>query len=222
MIFTRDIVAFAHMDEDTLVDAIPSSEITGIFDMSQNVVPSRNGSARLNRKEQTVETISHIDVAEHLGFGQMNTSTNILQIQTMVDGYNSGRTYHLRTSSQEECTSLVDALSKKSKLARKMAEARTRFEKYQQKVGLVVTSTAYQCFIAFLIAVVPSPPFPRRSHPLAPRRRIARSRRSPCPGRAAKPRARALTRRRRRRGRTSWPTWRRCSSTGSCGRTTGA
>ncbi len=156
-------MAFALIEEDTLLDAIPSSEITGVFDINQNAVATKKSmSLRLVRKEKTESNISNIDVTEHLGLGQMNTSTNILQIQTLVDGYNSGRTYHFRTSTQEECTNLARAISKKSKVARKAVEARTRFEKYQKKVRTVVKSTPYQCFVAFLIgAVTPRAHLPR-------------------------------------------------------------
>ncbi len=86
-----------------------------------------------------------------------------LQIRTDTDGYNSGRTYYLQASSDEQCADLVGQLTKQVKVARKKALARTRFQKSQETVRRVYESAPCQALVATLIVAVS----PRRP-PAAP------------------------------------------------------
>ncbi len=55
------------------------------------------------------------------------------QIRTAIDGYNSGRTYHLQASSAEQCAELTGRLAAAATAAKKAKEAKTRFEKSQAR-----------------------------------------------------------------------------------------
>ena len=96
---------------------------------------------------------------------------NSFQIRTLVDGYNSGRTYYLKASSEDECAEVVKLLRSAAKTARKIKEAKTRFEKSQERVRVVYQSTIIQTIVAAMIVAVPSLPptplFPSRSLAIA-------------------------------------------------------
>jgi hypothetical protein len=57
--------------------------------------------------------------------------STILRIVTKEKGYNSGRTYYLQPSTQQEQALLLRELAKLSDVARKKAEGKTRFQNSQ-------------------------------------------------------------------------------------------
>jgi hypothetical protein len=85
---------------------------------------------------------------------------NAVQINTIMDGYNSGRAYYLQAETEEDCRELATTLAVMSKDAKKRAEDKTRFQILQCKVLKFYDSTPFQCLVAFLIVAVRS--FPRR------------------------------------------------------------
>jgi hypothetical protein len=87
--------------------------------------------------------------------------SNSLQIKTTLDGLNSGKTYYLstRSSTDPEQTRLSVVLQLRAIVmsARRKAEAKSRFQKSQEKVQLVQSSLAFQLCMALLIMVVMQP-----------------------------------------------------------------
>ena len=83
---------------------------------------------------------------------------NAVQINTILDGYNSGRAYYLQTNSEHECCELAATLLRMAKAAKKRAEDKTRFQILQGKVLKFYDSTPFQCVVAFLIVAVTPPP----------------------------------------------------------------
>jgi hypothetical protein len=81
---------------------------------------------------------------------------NAVLINTIMDGYNSGRAYYLQAETEEVCRELAKTLAVMSKDAKKRAEAKTRFQKMQGKVLKFYESTPFQCLVAFLIVAVRS------------------------------------------------------------------
>ena len=73
------------------------------------------------------------------------------QVATSAEGYNSGRTYTLRTRSKELYDEILPLLTKLSKKARRRAEAHTLFQKCQWTVRKIYTHSASQTFIALVI-----------------------------------------------------------------------
>ena len=79
---------------------------------------------------------------------------NSFQIRTFVEGYNSGRAYYLKASSEQECADLINKLSSSASSAKKAKEAKTRFEKSQERVRVVYRSNICQGFTAIMIVAV--------------------------------------------------------------------
>ena len=83
---------------------------------------------------------------------------NVLQIKTTADGLSSGRTYYVSTHSNANATEARQALAKQlslhAKIARRKAEAKSRFERSQEKVKAIQCSAAFQLCMAALIMAV--------------------------------------------------------------------
>jgi hypothetical protein len=84
------------------------------------------------------------------GRGYINT----LQIQTVSEGFNSGRTYYMRAETESMCWSIVDELSDVSQRAKKRAQARTNIMKLQKKTKRFYDSLAFQGVIGMFITMV--------------------------------------------------------------------
>ncbi len=89
--------------------------------------------------------------------------SNIIQLKTAVDGFNSGKTYYLSTrenlNPEQSRQLILKQLSASVKVARRNADAKSRFQKSQEKVQVVQGSMAFQLAMALLITVViPRPP----------------------------------------------------------------
>jgi hypothetical protein len=85
---------------------------------------------------------------------------NSFQIWTQVDGYNSGRSYYLKASTAEECTEVMNKLKTLARTARKLKDAKTRFQETQERIRVVYHSTAVQGVVATMIVAVFVPPLP--------------------------------------------------------------
>jgi hypothetical protein len=96
-----------------------------------------------------------------------------LQLQTVEDGYNSGRTYYLQASSDERCKTICDSITRHARRARRAAEAQSRLRRAQSVVLAVYESTPFQSAIAVLILAVSG------------RRTRARKRVDDCPWKTA-------------------------------------
>jgi hypothetical protein len=135
-VYTDEVVAFARVNENILLDAIPLAEIEAI-DSMQNL-------------DQT-------DVQEHQPTNSFETAidfTFAFQIRTQKGGYNAGRKYLLRAGSEEEVNSIITDLKRVTKLAAKKAAARSYFSKIQKRVRVAYNSTIYQTISAVLIIAV--------------------------------------------------------------------
>jgi hypothetical protein len=80
------------------------------------------------------------------------------QIWTQVDGYNSGRAYYLKASNAEECAEVMSKLKELARTARKLKDAKTRFQESQERIRVVYHSTIIQSIVATMIVAVLLPP----------------------------------------------------------------
>ncbi len=80
-----------------------------------------------------------------------------LQLQTVEDGYNSGRTYYLQASSDERCKTVCDSIARHARRARRAADAQSRLRRAQRVVLAVYESAPFQSAIAVLILAVRAP-----------------------------------------------------------------
>ena len=82
---------------------------------------------------------------------------NAFEVQTIENGYNSGRTYYLKAPSEQVGESICGELTRNAKRAKDAADASTRFQKAQNAVLAFYDSTPFQMFVATLILAVMSP-----------------------------------------------------------------
>jgi hypothetical protein len=76
---------------------------------------------------------------------------DVIQIKTIPEGHNSGRTYYLRTKDSEDSMKLMIALPSLVKSAKNRADKKSRFEKNQLLVRSIYTSRTMQYLMAALI-----------------------------------------------------------------------
>jgi hypothetical protein len=79
---------------------------------------------------------------------------NTLQIMTIPDGYNSGRTYYIRAKTENLCRKMTTDLNNLSNVAKERAVVKSRFQTVRVKVHQIHSSTAFQLITASLIVVV--------------------------------------------------------------------
>ncbi len=85
-------------------------------------------------------------------------SSSILQIKTTINGRNAGKTYYVSTranSNPEQCRqSIVLQLNENIRIARRNAEAKSRFQRSQERVQHIQSSFIFQLVMALFIMLV--------------------------------------------------------------------
>ncbi len=120
-----------------MLDVVPLHEVRNIRDNSaQNEIIAEDES------ETNGTTTSNEDGADN---------KNVFEIETSPEGYNSGRTYQIQAENGGEFRTIFDNLTKLASAARDEAEAKSRFNKSQQRVGKVFNSNIVQLVMAILI-----------------------------------------------------------------------
>ena len=77
-----------------------------------------------------------------------------LQIKTIPDGFNGGRTYSIRTLIAAASESLLEQLSHAASVAKKLSDRKSRYIRCQEAVKTVQESTFFQsCMVFFIITV---------------------------------------------------------------------
>jgi hypothetical protein len=150
-----------------VVDSIPLSEIDDVMEMNDEPIQankySKKGSLRLTPSKTDYAEIpdSCNKDEETAGGGKkflVQAQSNILQIKTAIDGYNSGKTYYLSTrhtaNPDLNRQIIISQLDVKVKAARRKAEAKSRFQKTQEQVQAVQGSLSFQLTMAVFIMVV--------------------------------------------------------------------
>ncbi len=148
VIASRDVIIFSKVEdteEENVVDAIPLFEVDFICP----------GQGAEDSSQEDHHKKSEIDKKAD---PQRQKFRNSLQIRTLLDGYNSGRAYYLKASSEEECSELIKKLTSSAEAAKKAKEAKTRFEESQERVRVVYRSVICQSITATMIIAV-LPPF---------------------------------------------------------------
>jgi hypothetical protein len=136
--YTDEVIAFAKVGEETLLDAIPLVEVISI---------------------ETMQTSEHKDTEKSLSENTFEVAvdiSNAIQIRTKKDGYNAGRKYCLKVSSDQELADLLSELRSLTKSAAERAEANSKWTKMQEKARFFYNSSMFQAFATFLIIAVRS------------------------------------------------------------------
>jgi hypothetical protein len=121
--------------DSRVIDFIPLSEVEGVCcaetgnDTTWHDGACGHKKPEHERRSQSFRTSSSIKSSDSI----KTKLCHSFLIRTSVDGYNSGRTYHLQASSAAQCAALADKLAAASAAAKKAKEAKTRFEKSQAR-----------------------------------------------------------------------------------------
>jgi hypothetical protein len=126
------VIAFARLEEDVLLDAIPLADVTGIDSMQE---------------------VDHNDISKN-SFETAVDFTYAFQIRTKKDGFNAGRKYFIQASSDNELSQLVVEISKAAKAAAEREAARSKWERMQSLVREFYNASWFQGAAAFLIIAV--------------------------------------------------------------------
>ncbi len=143
MIASRDAIVFAKVNADNecdgqVIDYIPLSEVEGVccaetgVDSSWVDVPHG-----IKKPENEGRSSLRQSLSTKPGDSNRIKSWDSFQIRTDIDGYNSGRTYHLQPSSATKCAELAEKLASAAAAAKKAKEAKTRFEKSQARMPVM-------------------------------------------------------------------------------------
>ena len=134
-----------------MIDAIPLFEVTEIG-YAQNDDDSSSPEDLSMKAEYEKRAASRN--CSSISESKKVKLRNDFYIRTLINGYNSGRVYYLKASNEIECGEIVRKLSESAKTARKAMEAKTRFEKSQERVRLIYHSALCQSIVALMIVVV--------------------------------------------------------------------
>ena len=135
IIYTKDTLCIAFVGEDTVRDMVPLAEILHIEELSSEFAKELSAPATSNASESlSANSNSSFLFRSRSTRKVTRVVSTILQIVTKEKGYNSGRTYYLQPSTQQEQEHLLQELAKLSEVARKKAEGKTRFQNSQVRV----------------------------------------------------------------------------------------
>ncbi len=144
MVITERMIAFAHVNDEALVDKIPVDEIVSI----EGVVNQRVTAEKI----PVVKSANMMSSLKNLGI-QSDDVTDTLRISTHSDGHNAGRDYFLRATSPTLCEELIGKLNEYSDAA-KRADSSSRIAIFHQKLKMVYVSEKFQSIAAVLIILV--------------------------------------------------------------------
>jgi hypothetical protein len=151
-----------------MVDKIPLHEVLCVTEMKDEIEGLRPTSNRAIFSSGFGESRSKSDVHPEKpgdGFAQKQKTfsiqgnlSNILQIKTIADGFNSGRTYYFSTregtNPELSRQKIIAKLSENVVKAQRKAEAKSRFQKSQEPIQRLQKSMLFQTAVAVLIMMV--------------------------------------------------------------------
>ena len=110
------------------------------------------------------------------------------QIATNSEGYNSGRTYTLRTNSKSQYDDILPLMKRLVKVSKRRAQATTFFRKCQWRVRKIYAHNMCQAIVAVIIMGVslPLPILQRPAYPLPFAHQPRPAPRAPPPRRASR------------------------------------
>jgi hypothetical protein len=152
MVLTSMGLFFSRPDEEVLRDLIPLFEVLDVRkrkDIPNQSEPTDSKPVFLHRNAslRTIKMSSLMSEPEESADGQ-----NIIQIRTVDNGYNSGRTYYLRIETARGCTEWLAALRSASERALVLKKAGPNaLHTLRLRLRRFYRSTPVQCFVAVLI-----------------------------------------------------------------------
>jgi hypothetical protein len=137
VVWTKSKIAFARVGEEMMMDAIPLDQVRSVqiivheFDSSSAVLGIHCDAKRLESTENPIAACQRLDASQ-------TAATKCIKIQTVPDGFNSGRPYFLRFPDEERCHHVALELNQLAVAERRRVEAKSRFKRHQASVHRVV------------------------------------------------------------------------------------
>ncbi len=130
--YTKDLIAFSHIDNDQVLDRIPLHEVVAV----ERVPPPASSGG--------VTGLAALETA--LDFSRS------LQIRTIPNGFNSGRKYFLQAESETLCSNLIFTLQ--GFVGSAIFRSRSPGQHRQELIRRIYNSNSFQSFAAVLIILV--------------------------------------------------------------------
>jgi hypothetical protein len=159
--WSNRVVKFSRIGEAVAIDSIPLHEIVLVSKMNHddiNMLDSRSMDSRFPAYIYPRSWIPHTNAVRASQFEVL------LQIKTIPEGFNSGRTYYLKTSSDDNGNLIISKLETAIRHHRKKHEIHTRFEKSQKSVKKFISSTFFKSASCLLILAVRNTPAALQQH----------------------------------------------------------
>jgi hypothetical protein len=165
ILWTQDSMYVAR--DDVLIDTVPLHEIMSVEEMHDEVETSRNPQSAhvkpspteklLPISESAPYRIQSSEKESQKKNAAKSSRQSILQVKTVLDGFNLGRIYYLKPNIGTTGTHIVQDLLSAVRIAKKNAERKSRFQQSQDAVRSVQESIQFQVMVAILIMLVSAP-----------------------------------------------------------------
>ena len=142
MVYTNQILVFARLGDDELADIVPLKEILSV-------------KVNDTGEEPEVDPFDSFTDKSPDDSDAVNAECT-LEINTLPDGYNSGRIFKIRLNSKKDQQAIVEDLARFSVREREKTEVKSKYKQTQDKIAIVLDSNMVQMFLAFLITMVRS------------------------------------------------------------------
>jgi hypothetical protein len=156
LVYTDKLLIFASTVGAEVIDVLPMKEIMSVRSEADSL--RRASTFDIDREDAGSDPDAEEAAPTSGRTNEHASGSAAFVIQTLMDGYNSGRAYRVRAMSAKDCSLLMDEISRISSGARERSLARSRFGRIQERVRAVFTSSPAQKFIALLIFAVRSLP----------------------------------------------------------------
>ena len=137
MVYTNKLLVFTRLGTDEIADIVPLKEILTVYGIEESNIEVDPFSTFTDKGEDDADD-----------------AKCVLGINTVPDGYNSGRVYKIRVISKKHQQTIIKDLTGSSAREREKTEAKSKLKKMQDKIAVVIDSSLVQSFLAFLITVV--------------------------------------------------------------------
>lgn len=137
MVYTNQLLVFTRLGNDDLVDIVPLKEI-----------------AQIKGIEEDREVDPFNMLTEERGDVIPDDGGCILEINTALDGYNSGRVFKIRVNSNKAKQDIINDLTRFSSIERAKLVVKSKYKKMQDKIAVIIDSNMVQMFLALLITMV--------------------------------------------------------------------
>ena len=174
LVWTKETLYISRPNNLEITDTIPLEEIDEVLIMEEKsdkktamkwAAPTKPISVdfaeSFNSPDRQEISPSHTN-SKTVAFLSQAGLSNVLHIKTAEQGINSGRTYYISTRSNPDAAEcrikIVEQLTVLARVARRKAEAKSRFQRTQQNVRVLQSSFVFQMVMASLIVLVKSVP----------------------------------------------------------------